>query len=227
MLVAKNDFHPKLGRAYRTYRPVGTTCPSECPLLNNGCYAQNGPVAMHSSRSATAPDNWKDKLLQLPPGSKIRYMVSGDLFTDDRPDWGTISGILEVHSNRKDLKGWSYTHGWRRLDASMLNSLPNLTVNASTESLDDALRALTNGWPTVMVVPSGFPKRVEYDQVAVLVCPNQTNPEVTCDRCMLCFKKGRRLNGKPLVIAFRAHGTRKRKLDSILSEQQKGHTDIG
>jgi hypothetical protein len=128
MLVAKNDFHPKLGRAYRTYRPVGVTCPSECPLLNNGCYAQNGPVAMHSSRSATAPDDWKDKLLQLPPGSKVRYMVSGDLFTDDQPDWDTISGILEVHSNRKDLKGWSYTHGWRRLDASQSRVILALPV---------------------------------------------------------------------------------------------------
>ena len=227
MLVAGNDFHPKLGHAYRTYRQVGTTCPSECPLLNNGCYAQNGPTKIHSSRSATIKEDWKAKLLKLPSGSKVRYMVSGDLFVNDQPDWETISAILEVHTRRRDLKGWTYTHGWRRLDASLLNSLPNLTVNASTESLDDALRASSNGWPTVMVVPSSFPKRVEYDQVTVLVCPNQTNPQVTCDKCMLCFKKGRKLNGKPMVIAFRAHGARKRKLDSLLSEQQKGHANIG
>lgn len=220
MLVAGNDFHPKLGHVYRTYRPVGTTCPSECPLFNNGCYAQNGPTGIHASRSATVQEDWKAKLLKLPAGAKVRYMVSGDLFSNDQPDWATISAILEVHARRRDLKGWTYTHGWRRLDAALLNAHPNLTVNASTESLEDALRASSNGWPTVMVVPSGFPKRVEYDQAVVLVCPNQSNPQVTCDRCMLCFKKERRLNGKALIVGFRAHGNRKRAVDGLLARKQ-------
>ncbi|AYJ74711.1 hypothetical protein phiFa_10 [Thermus phage phiFa] len=215
MLVTDNTPHVKLGSVYRTYRPVGKTCPTECPLLNNGCYAQSGPTAIHAKRSADS-DGWKEKLLTLPPKSKIRYLVSGDWFIDDQPDWDTISAILEVHAKRPDLRGWSYTHGWRRLDASLFNALPNLTVNASTESEEDALRAVANGWPTVRVVPEDFPKRVETDQVVYLVCPNQTNKAITCDKCQLCLRKDRAINGKPVVVAFRAHGPRKRRVNEML-----------
>lgn len=215
--LAKPSLHPKLGLVWRTYRPVGLTCPRECPLLNNGCYAQNGPTAWHAQRSQTQETQLTQAFLALPYRSAVRHLVSGDLFRENQPDTALIEDIRRAHRKRPDVQGWGYTHGWRRLSAQELNQ-PNLTFNASCERPEQVEQALDRGWPAVMVVPHDHPKRQDYGAFVSVVCPNQTQPSITCDRCRLCWKADRKLQGKPLVVAFRAHGARKRAVEQRLQE---------
>lgn len=143
-------------------------------------------------------------------------MVSGDLFEGDQPDLEAVEELREAHQARPDVRGWGYTHGWRRLDPYRLN-LPNLTYNASCETPEQVRQALAAGWPAVLVVPSDHPKRLTYEGFEAVVCPNQTTG-VTCDRCGLCAKRERSRSGRPLVVAFRAHGSRKNAVNQKLKE---------
>jgi hypothetical protein len=214
LILSGPTHHPKLGYAYRTYRPVGLTCPSECPFLNNGCYAQSGPSAIHQARAKDQERSLTTEFRRLPRGALIRHMVSGDLFENDQVDREVVDEIKKAHRSRPDVQGWGYTHGWRRLNAASLN-LSNLTYNASCERPQDVQLALQAGWPAVMVVPSEHPKRKDYGDFTAVVCPNQT-VGITCDRCGLCAKRDRRVGGKPLVVAFRAHGSRRKKAEEQL-----------
>jgi hypothetical protein len=214
IILSGLKFHPKLGYAYRTYRPVGLTCPSECPFLNNGCYAQSGPTAIHQNRAEGKSLPLVNAFKKLMRGALVRHMVSGDLFINDEADQEAIEEIKAAHKARPDVRGWSYTHGWRRLDAASLN-LSNLTYNASCETPEDVKLALQSGWPAVMVVSENHPKRQDYGEFVAVVCPNQT-ADITCDRCQLCLKKDRKISGKPLVIAFRVHGARRKAAEKQL-----------
>lgn len=205
ILCTKNDSgNSKLGNGVRaTYRQVGPTCPNECSLLNNGCYAQKGLVKMHQS-GAEPSDNDADEILSylkdLPGGKKIRHHVSGDFFKDNKPDRDYIGAILQGHLERPDLEGWSYTHGWERLEAEQLNCAESLTVNASTDNLEQAKKAKREGWPVTTVVESDAPKNQTLDSgEKVVVCPSQTD-DVPCSECKLCMQKNREC-----IVAFRKH----------------------
>jgi len=207
--VSRNS---KLGAVAATYRAVGldkANCPHECPLLASGaCYALGGMVAFQQRRAARESFDVAAWLGALPVSAAVRHLVSGDLFQDDAPDSAYIGGMLAGHAARPDLRGWGYTHGWRRLLPMAVNSA-GVCVNASTETADDAARALAAGWAVVQVVASDHAALTECETHVTRVCPNQTHG-VTCDRCMLCARPARRMRGKPLVIAFRAHGHKTR-----------------
>lgn len=158
----------------------------------------------------------------LPHGAMVRHLVSGDLFYNDEPDSKHIEAIRRAHKRHPHVRGWGYTHGWRRLDADTLN-LPNLTFNASCETIADVEQALEQGWPATLVVPEDHPKVVKHDKFTVVVCPNQTIG-ITCDRCRLCLKKDRKLRGKPMVVGFRAHGSRKKRVAEVLDVHRNAHT---
>lgn len=219
----------KLGRVAATYRPVGApgvlagaaagaphadaaagadlgSCPHECPLLPWGaCYALGGHTAITARRARTATFNLFRWLLSLPRGAFVRHLVSGDLFLRDAPDESYIAAMHRGHRARPDLRGWAYTHGWRRLIAAAVNR-PGVTVNASCETLADARAALAAGWPVVRVVDADTPQLVDNGDHWQRVCPFITHG-VTCDRCMLCARPARAFRGLPLVVAFRPEGT--------------------
>jgi hypothetical protein len=207
----------KLGFVFRTYRPVGLTCPSECPLLGNGCYAQSGPTSLHQRRAVGGRVSLREAFRQLPHGARVRHLVSGDLFQDDRPDLEAVAELREAHQARPDVQGWGYTHGWRRLDPYRLN-LDNLTFNASCETEAEVRQALARGWPAVMVVPSDHPKRRAYEGFEAVVCPNQT-VGLTCDRCGLCLERDRSRDGRPLVVAFRVHGAQRKRATQAVQKK--------
>lgn len=203
-LTKRDSGNAKLGEGVRaTYRKVGDTCPQECSLLETGvCYAMHGWVSHHSDNSEPSRED-ADELLQylmsLPGGKKIRHHVSGDFFKDDEPDWKYISAMLKGHTKRPDLKGWVYTHGWRRLPSSLMNSPESLTTNASCDNLEEAQEAVDQGWPTVVVVDEDSDGEELEDGTPVVICPNQTDG-LSCSECQLCLKKDRKS-----VVGFREH----------------------
>jgi hypothetical protein len=205
ILPKQASTNQKLGDGvYATYREVGCTCPQSCALLGNGCYAQHGNVALHARRGTQSPVDG-DMLLgwmesQIPPERLVRHHVSGDLFRDDQPDMPYIEALMEGHRRRSDLDGWLYTHGWRKLDARRLNSLRNLTVNASADTMDEALEAHRAGWPTTVVVdPDQACVYLKEADTRLVICPQQTH-DVKCSDCQLCLKSERKA-----IVGFRMH----------------------
>lgn len=151
------NYHDKLGaNIARTITMTGNkpggTCPSECTLMYNGCYAQSGPSNFHALRSQRVMTNLREKLLGLRKGMKVRHNVSGDFYKDDIPDADYLREIKEVAYLRPDLQQYSYTHGAARLAEYKPNELPGLTINASCESFQEVLDNTALGYPCTLVM---------------------------------------------------------------------------
>jgi len=199
---------------YATYRAVGYTCPSTCPLLNNGCYAQSGPVALHQRDRYSTADGaaYRDQVqAYVPDGAVVRLHVAGDIMAPAGPDGSSkvdheyLQAIVDVARERPNVTFYGYTHAWRLVDRTRYGTWPaNLVINASADTAADVADARAAGWPVTTVVASDTPWRRDGDTV---VCPAQTSG-LACDTCMLCGKGDRALN-----VAFKAHGTGRRKVD--------------
>ena len=198
---------------YATYRAVGWSCPVSCALLNAGCYAQSGPVALQQRGRVGSDDGsiYRDAVLALPVGAIVRLHVSGDVmlpvseFGSMVVDVAYLDAIVAVAHERPDITFYGYTHAWRLIDRSRYVWPSNLTLNASADTVADAREAVALGWPTTTVVASDTAWRRDGDLV---VCPNQT-VGLSCAQCMLCAKPERKL-----TVAFKAHGTGKRRVDA-------------
>lgn len=153
----------------------------------------------------------------MPKGALVRHLVSGDLFKDDQPDLEAVAEIREAHRRNPHAQGWGYTHGWVRLSSEALN-LPNLTFNASCDTPEQVREALSRGWPAVTVLPEDAPVKADRGDYVTVVCPQQLYEHVTCQTCRLCLRKERTYRGKPVVVAFRAHGTRRKQVNQAIKE---------
>lgn len=194
---------------FSTYRPVKTTCPETCPYLDkSGCYAMEGRTKWFADKAETLHSiDLVDYIQTRPRGSVIRHLVSGDLFLNGDVDDDYVREMVEGHKRRPQVTGWAYTHGWQKLTSQTVNCLPNLCVNASTDSKLEAAQALNAGWPTVMTTKKHGKGLFDFGDFYGVVCPAQTNKHMTCAKCMLCAKHDRKVNGKPLVILFEWHKT--------------------
>ena len=196
---------------FAVYRAVGATCPADCALLDAGCYAQGGNVAIHQKRAngrSFDPVAWSRT---LPVGSLVRWNVSGDVVGED----GAVyrAAIKRAHESRPDLVGWLYTHAWADEDvAAWARTLPsNVTAVASLDNPADVPRARALGFSTVAYVVTTSNGKSFSDAEArtardvrglrPLPCPSQ-RVETGCADCMACTRPG--------VIVFAAHGSASR-----------------
>lgn len=201
---------------YATYRAVGLSCPSDCRLLNAGCYAQAGNVAiqMRGRYSENDGDIFLREIERLPHGAALRLHVSGDVMRDGGKDGSNVldveylNALIEGAKRRPDISMYGYTHAWKRINREEFVFPANLTLNASCDTPEDVVEARAAGWDTTTVVPAETTGKRYGDTV---VCPNQTTG-LTCDKCRLCFKSNR-----PLTVAFKAHGVSKRKVSERVS----------
>ena len=201
--------------------PVSTTsaetCPEACPLLAGGCYAKSGPLALHWSKVTSGERGmpWSEfcnTVSDLPPGQLWRHNQAGDLpGRDGTIDRKALSALTNANKGRR---GFTYTHhdmakASNRLAVARAN-LRGFTVNLSGNNLAhaDKLADLDCG-PVVTIVPEDFPRVGKTPKGRkVIVCPNQTR-DVSCADCKLCQSAARP------IIAFRVHGTSKRKASVI------------
>jgi hypothetical protein len=202
---------------YATYREVGTTCPSTCPLLNAGCYAQAGNVAIQARGRVSANDGsvFLNALDRVPTGGIVRLHVSGDVLKDgdkngsDTLDVDYLDALIKGATLRPDVSFYGYTHAWRLIDRARFLFPANFVLNASCDTVDEVTEARSAGWDTVTVVPHDVKGKRFGD---VVVCPNQT-VGLSCAECKLCFKSERKL-----TVAFKAHGYAKQKVSRNLSQ---------
>jgi hypothetical protein len=150
----------------------------------------------------------------LDAGQLWRHNAAGDLpGKGDRINQGALKRIVSANKGRR---GYTYTHkpptlGNNGMAIKAANEA-GFTVNLSGNSLAhaDELKALDVG-PVVAIVPEDAPdKGVTPAGNRWITCPAQTRDDVTCASCKLCSVATR-----SVIVAFRAHGTSKRKASAI------------
>ena len=82
------------------------TCPTSCPLQNNGCYADTGPLAIlwrevtRGTRGITFPELCR-KIRRLPRGQIWRYGQAGDLPGEgDKIDGEQLGQLAAANARR-------------------------------------------------------------------------------------------------------------------------------
>ena len=206
------------------------TCAPTCPYANGGgCYADGFPLRWNwdgLTRGETGGD-WLDLLhslrrAALPAGSLLRHNVAGDLPHDDgKINREQTRNLAEMFAGFK-LQAFTYSHHKQtsgNLAVVRDTIAAGLFVNLSCDSEAQASKRYQEGFPAVCVVPADDSRKAWADEQGTRfkVCPAQLADGVTCQTCKACT------GARDYVVAFRAHGSRKRKvserlLDAIVTE---------
>lgn len=235
----------KLGKNTASSYTQKSTCPDNCSLKNNGCYADGYPVAFHwnsldKKTNEKSHYDWSSFLNQvksLKSGTLFRHNVAGDLpGENNKIDRVMFRNLVDACKN---VKAFTFTHkpvGWPLSNSyndikvfgsntesikeanTIAKSGYGITVNLSADSLEQAdyLYDLKIG-PVVVVVPTDTDRYMKTPGGRhVIVCPNEIDKDFTCDKCRLCANAKRKA-----IIAFRAHGARKNHVSSVVSGKVK------
>ena len=211
-VVAKSA-NMKLGEnVFTTYRPVGVTCPSSCPFLNRGCYAQKYHTALSAQKAPVDSERFDSemtaKTLRIVNGKKkkpslIRFHTSGDVMLNDSVQHDYIDVLnkwADIFKNRIGVPVINYTHAWYMKGVEQLKTF----TRASVHSVSDARTAVDNGWYTTVAVAKGKVKETVIELEAVglkgVPCAYQTN-KIKCADCKLCVASG----STKRVIIFEKH----------------------
>lgn len=212
-VAVETSENAKLGPVSATY--VGqASCPKGCPLLGNGCYAENGPLGAITRRLNDDGDplalarEEAAAIDRLTGDRLLRLHVVGDCRTNRAAD--IVGKACSRYSRRCTQPGgakkvWGYTHAWFSVRRESWGQ--GVSMLASCERPEQAVAAMRWGYAAALIVPS-FKQAAAYAEggVMVLPCPWQTRG-VTCRDCGLC-RDDDRLRGAGLVIGFEAHGSR-------------------
>lgn len=193
----------KIGPMAATYREQ-SSCPTSCPLLDNGCYAQGRIFAIPRKfgKNSLAP---LKLLARLPMESGVRFNVSGDFLDEDgNPDLPYIEACNIVARAHPDRLKIAYTHAWRVLEPAMFD----FPVNASCETVEEVEKAVAAGWQAVIV--NGTHGEMIGDK-RVVTCLAQTQ-DITCADCKVC---GSGTRTRP-VVSFNAHGQRHKRVTTTV-----------
>lgn len=173
-----------------------------CKLRGNGCYAWSGSVNIGSSSTRRAYARGANKTLSYALQNRhksarmVRISAIGDI---GRCSSKQAAEIKETISQSK-LELVGYTHHWReeKVAKNWRGSLM-----ASCEKIEDADLAVSQGWRATAIVPEGTPNAfITPAGNKAIVCPAQTMPNITCNKCRLCNGSKKAAH----IIAFIAHG---------------------
>ena len=205
----------KLGSMAATYR-TPDTCASDCPLFIDGkpkCYASSGggggSFALAKKFGKSTKEAFARLLKDTPYKSIVRHLVSGDV--DDE----YIQEANQLHAERKDLRGYGYTHDWRNRSPLQVQGW---VLNASCETPNEVEKAIANGWQAVIESPDG--ESLAGERIAgrrVVTCPNQVDDRVKCATCKLCSTS----NDTRPIVEFILHGNNTKLLANIIIEKRK------
>lgn len=183
-----------------TMRPVGATCPADCPLLGKGCYAQKFHQNMVSKDVSTNPsvfDENMEKATRRHTHGKarkpklLRFHVSGDIMFNNMVDETYVSVLTKWARRYMDMgiPVINYTHVWR---APLAKAIQFFT-RASTHNVLHTVQAVRAGWHVIMQVGKGQANEakaiLKQHGLTGVHCPFQTH-KITCARCKLCQVKG-------------------------------------
>ena len=202
----------KIGDVAATY-VTQSSCPSTCPLMGAGCYAEGGRAGITTRRLNDAAEDASAldcaiaeaaEIDRLPDnGRDLRLHVVGDCRTNAAAK--RVSAAAERYMGRSPGAAvWTYTHAWRNVNRA---SWGRVSVLASVENRADAALAAARGYAVAMVVAEHETDRAEVvDGARSVPCVEQTRGR-TCVECRLCFDDaGLRDRATPAIITFAVHG---------------------
>jgi len=216
-------FNPSSSNAQLGAIPASTTepksCPSTCPL-KEVCYAKfhfQGANWRKVSETGLLWSEFLSKVRKIARGQIWRHNVSGDLPADAEGNINLedLRALLVANRGRK---GYTYTHHLlndHNLEIIKEANSKGFTISASCESVDVADSVMTkHGIPAVAVINSEESRRffTTTNGRKVVVCPAKIHDNVTCATCGICSNPDR-----TVVVAFPAHGTAKKKTNSIVT----------
>lgn len=203
-----------------TYASIKHTCPSSCPLKDQGCYAQTsfvgminlrmqrrakGESVMDVARSEAKAIDASYNGGPVPQGRALRLHVAGD----SRTLLGTriINKAVARWKQRGGGDCWSYTHAWKHVPRGEWS---NVSILASIQNTSEVEAAKAQGYAPSIVVPehpSDKAYKLPGSDTTFIPCPNQTRG-VGCTDCNLCMKADW-LHETNRGIAFSVHGVYK------------------
>jgi hypothetical protein len=199
--------------------PVSITtpgsCPTSCPWMGNGCYAEQHFTGMHWRRLAKGGGmSWEafcSEVVDLPRGQLWRHNEAGDL--PGQGDQIDESLLRQLLGSAAHTRGFTYTHkpvlgngstaAANRTVIARANDGTGLTINLSADGLEDADRKAELGiGPVVAVVqPTNKPWIRTPAGHRVTICPAVYRDDSTCATCGLCQRQGRKS-----IVGFPVHG---------------------
>ena len=197
-----------------------SSCPSDCPFKGDACYAESGfHLKMHWDKvsSGERGTDWNGlcNYIQSLPNNQIwRHNQAGDMphvlgMLNDK----LIDQLVTANTGKR---GYTYTHHkLSPLNVEVLKRANDngFTINASCESLDQVDAAIDKGLPAVLVVPNDKePPKTTPKGRRVMVCPAQTQENMSCAQCKLCSVANRHC-----AVAFLTHGNKAKKANEALS----------
>lgn len=231
---------PKTGKPWKrkkgkkdisaTYR-TADTCPDSCPFkASKICYAHDvtnprQPTAFQVAERLGIEDTNEalDPIRDNAPyKGLVRHLVSGDVSSENEQgevDDDYIEAANKLHEDRPDLEGYGYTHDWERIDPT---SVKGWTLNASTETPEQAAEAIRRGWNVVIESPEDQDLSGQViEGQKVQTCPNQLYHNVGCADCKLCLGKQNK------IIQFLAHGRNQRRVSEAINAARSGPVSLG
>jgi hypothetical protein len=161
--------------AAATYASISSSCPDECTLRDNGCYAQTGKTSMVIQKlDKEAREYQLDSVMTAAseaysiytshkggPVANTLKQQRGYLRVHVGGDSQTIPGTIMIADavvdwmNRGGVKAWSYTHAWQKVPRK------NWGVVSTLASIDDPAREIAaakqQGYAPAIVVDSFGP----------------------------------------------------------------------
>jgi hypothetical protein len=220
--VARSE-NQKLGGVSVTMAAIASC--GDCPLRNNGCYAQDGHVGMMTRRmdahvreaGLSQQDIADAEALAIDgiwSGLPLRIHVSGDCDSNETAQ--TVSGAADRYSKRNGQPTWTYTHSWRKVARK---SWGQVSVLASCETPDEAVEARAQGYAPAIVVDAFPDGKKAWDLgngLKAMPCPEQSGAALSCVDCKLCWND-EKLQKRNLAIAFAIHGSGAKKARTVLN----------
>lgn len=201
------------------------TCPDSCPLKISGCYAKYSWLGVLWGRLSngelqnSGDFKWLlNKIKSLPKGQLWRHNQAGDLpHIDGAINSGSINELIKANKNKR---GFTYTHH----DIDFANNAGTIqranrlgfTINLSANNLYQADYYVSQRiGPVVTLLPTDAEK-VTYTPKGnkIVVCPAENSDKINCGNCGLCY-----IADRNYIIGFRAHGTGKKIVSKIASNQ--------
>ena len=211
------DGNEKIGKkVVIVNRPVELTCPPDCALLGNGCYAEKTENRFQQARRF-AMANLALTVAQIQETIRLAVNMKKDIRIHERGDF-----LLKGKLDRKYLAAWRkaitasvvkpyiwvYTHVYQKSISNLQQE--GVAVYASVHSEKDVKKAKQKGFtlfawaidtPKKKGGSQDFPAKIELPVIGkTLVCPEQRlgRKKITCDKCRWCIE------GKGNVVFLRS-----------------------
>ncbi|WP_297926098.1 hypothetical protein [uncultured Agitococcus sp.] len=196
-----------------TTRSPRNTCPDDCGLKSNGCYAENAPIVWWWDKQDKTEKDMLDAIRRVPKNHLWRHNEAGDFVSNGGLiDENHLAKIVTANRNKK---GFTYTHHRlnnhnKKLIKEANESGFTINLSADTVTAADSYMAL-NIAPVCVLLPLDT-RNVSYTPAGhkIVACPAEKSEKVTCASCGLC-----QLSKRAYLIGFRAHGTKKKQANKI------------